>query len=175
MLKSQAILTIRYFLGQALSFAAAGLAAVGIQQIARLFQGIAPKVEVGIAAVFLFGVVFEVFGVVGRLGMPTSQPQYAPLYYEDNPGLAAIERVSNAGPRVDRFIAEPTDLIPPNAGDIKPVLGVLGHRATMLVSEFDYIARGGWGPGASDASGFPGAGCRMCAPLRPGGREREMR
>lgn len=133
------------------SFAAAGLAAVGIQQISRLFRGIAPKVEVGIAALFLFGVVFEVVGVVGRLGMPANQAQYAPLYYEHNPALAAIERVSNVGPRVDRFIAEPTDLIPPNAGDIKPVLGVLGHRATMLVSEFDYIARGGWGPGASDA------------------------
>jgi hypothetical protein len=133
------------------SFAAAALAAVGIHEITRLFKGFAPKVEIGIAAVFLFGVAFEVLHVVGRLGMPANQPEYAPLYYEDNPALSALEQVSNAGPRVDRFIAEPTELVPPNAGDLKPVMGVLGHRGTMLISEFDYISRGGWGPGASDS------------------------
>ena len=57
-------------------------------------------------------------------------------------------RLSNRGPLVDRFYALPRDLVPPNAGDLLPVLNLMGQRATMLVPLFDVLSRD-WGPVAS--------------------------
>jgi hypothetical protein len=131
------------------SFAAAALAAVGIDRIGRLFSYFIPHAGTAVAAALLLGVLYELSAFTMYLGMPSDSRQYAPRYYNADPGLAAIERLSNSGPLIYRFVAQPVDLVPPNAGDVKPVLNVDGHRGTRLISEFAYRSQG-WDPGASD-------------------------
>ena len=93
----------------------------------------------------LLAVVMQIAAFDQGVGRPKANPEFAPRYYEHNPALAALIRLSNQGPLVDRVDALPRDLVPPNAGDLMPVLNVMGQRATMLVPLFDYLSRG-WGP-----------------------------
>jgi hypothetical protein len=122
------------------SFAAAAIAAFGIDRLAALARDRSPLAGriVGITALCL--IVVETANFANTLGDPAGGPQYPPTYYEKNAALDAIEKLSNAGPRVDRYLAKPFDLLPPNAGDVRPVLDVMGHRATMQVNLNDYFA-----------------------------------
>ncbi len=130
------------------SFAVAVLAATGLDVLRRLLG----RLHAGTASAAAIAVLLVVLVQVARfdrgVGRSTSNPEFAPAYYTRNPALDAVVRLSNRGPLVDRFYALPRDLVPPNAGDLVPVLNVLGQRATMLVPLFDLLSRN-WGPVAS--------------------------
>jgi len=123
------------------NFAAAAVVAFGIDAIAQLsrrFHAQLPLLLTGIVAAIIM---WEVAVFSNRVGMPTTLAQEGGRYYDHDPALDALIRVSNDGPLVDRFIAVPEDVVPPNAGDVRPVLNVFGHRGTMLISYVDFIGR----------------------------------
>ncbi len=134
-------------------FAAAALAAIGFDAMrAALAAGLGPlhgrRIAGALAAVLGCGIATQLVLFDRGVGRPRDNPEFAPLYYGRNPALDAVVRLANQGPLVDRIDAQPRDLVPPNAGDVAPVLNVMGQRATMLVPLFDTLAQG-WGPGVS--------------------------
>ncbi len=130
------------------SFAVAVLAAIGLDVLRRLLGRLHAGTALAAATAVLLAVLVQVAQFDHGVGRSTDNPEYAPAYYGRNPALDAVVRLSNQGPLVDRFYALPRDLVPPNAGDLFPVLNVLGQRATMLVPLFDLLSRN-WGPAAS--------------------------
>ena len=121
------------------SFALSTLAAIGLDRATTWAARLTPRAGPVLGAVLLAAVALEVSRVSVGLGMPNSLLQYPERYYEDNPALASLERLSNQGPLVDRFLAQPFEIVPPNAGDLKQVLNVHGHRATMMIPLSDYM------------------------------------
>ncbi len=130
------------------SFAAAVLAATGLDVLRRLLGRLHPGTALAVVIAVLLAVLVQVAQFDRGVGRSADNPEFAPAYYGRNPALDAVVRLSNRGPLVDRFYALPRDLVPPNAGDLVPVLNVLGQRATMLVPLFDLLSRN-WGPVAS--------------------------
>ncbi len=104
-----------------------------------------PGTALATGAALLLAVLVQVARFDRGVGRPAANPEFAPAYYNRNPALDALLRLSNRGPLVDRYDALPRDLVPPNAGDLVPVLNLMGQRATMLVPLFDDLSRN-WGP-----------------------------
>ncbi len=127
------------------SFAVAVLAATGLDVLRRLLGRLHPGTALAVAGTLLLAVLVQVARFDRGVGRSTANAEFAPAYYEHDPALDAIVRLSNRGPLVDRYEALPRDLVPPNAGDLVPVLNLLGQRATMLVAVFDDLSRN-WGP-----------------------------
>ncbi len=130
------------------SFAAAALAAIGLDVMRGTLGRLHPGTALATAGTLLLGVLVQVAGFDRLVGRPVADAEFAPNYYGRNPALDALLRLSSQGPLVDRYEALPRDLVPPNAGDLVPVLDLMGQRATMLVPLFDYLSRD-WGPVAS--------------------------
>ncbi len=130
------------------SLAAAALAAIGFDRLRALCAGRRRALGALLAAALLACIAVQLAVFDDGVGRRRDNPAFAPLYYRHNPALDAAIRLSNQGPLVDRIDAQPRDLVPPNAGDVAPVLNVMGQRATMMVSLYDFLSRG-WGPGAS--------------------------
>ena len=127
------------------SFAAALLAAIGTDVILRALRQRRPGLVPPVAVALLAAVILPVRLFDAGVGRSQANSQFVPAYYDRNAALQALVKLSNDGPLTGRMLSLPRDLIPPNAGDIAPVLNVSGQRATMLVSLFDYISPG-WGP-----------------------------
>jgi hypothetical protein len=117
------------------NFATAGLVALGLDTVAR----VTPWPAVARCALALL-VGWGVYQFTGRVGMPRGRPDETVTYYYRNAGLDALVRVSNNGPLVDRYISLPFEAIPPNAGDMLPVLNTLGHRGTYLTSLHNFMS-----------------------------------
>ena len=130
------------------SFAAALLAAIGLDAILDGVRRWLPGLVRPAALVVVALVIARVSAFDAGVGRPAANREFAPDYYDHDPALRSLVRLSNQGPLVSRVYALPRDLVPPNAGDVVPVLNVAGQRATMLVSLFDYISPG-WDPVAS--------------------------
>ncbi len=92
-----------------------------------------------IAMILFIAVSIEAWNFTARLGDPMSPSQYPPTYYFQNKTLSELIRLSNTGPLIYRYIAIPVDLLPPNAGNIFPILNVMGHRASMMQSFNKYF------------------------------------
>lgn len=130
------------------SFAAAALAALGLDRLRAFAAARRRPLAAILAPALLACVAVQLVAFDGGVGRSRDNPEFAPLYYRHDPALDALVRLSNQGPLVDRIDAQPCDLVPPNAGDVAPVLNVMGQRATMLVPLFDFLSLG-WGPAAS--------------------------
>ncbi len=130
------------------SFAAAVLAAIGLDALRRVLGRLHAGTALATVTAVLLAVLVQVARFDRGVGRSTDNAEFAPAYYTRNPALDAVVRLSNRGPLVDRYYALPRDLVPPNAGDLVPVLNLMGQRATMLVPLFDLLSRN-WGPVAS--------------------------
>ncbi len=130
------------------SFAVAVLAATGLDAVRGLLARLHPGTALAATVALLLAVLVQVAQFDRGVGRPAANPEFAPAYYNRNPALDALLRLSNRSPLVDRYDALPRDLVPPNAGDLLPVLNLMGQRATMLVPLFDDLSRN-WGPVAS--------------------------
>ena len=130
------------------SFAASLLAAIGADAILDRLRGRRPTLA-RLAAAALVGLVAMPVGAFDAgVGRSRASPEFPPTYYGQNPALLAAIALSNRGPLVSRIYGLPREIVPPNAGDIVPVLNVTGQRATMLTSLFDYVSPG-WDPASS--------------------------
>src|SRR5262249_53978508 len=119
------------------SFASAFLAAIGFGRVIVLAEKFNRHLMVLGSAALLCLITFEAVQFAQGYQQPRKE-LYPPRYY-NHPALLDLERLSNDGPLLSRFIAQPFELIPPNAGDVRRVMNVHGHRATMLASISDYI------------------------------------
>lgn len=120
-------------------FAGALAAAMGMKILIELTANWYIMIGKIVAIVFFIAVSIEAWNFTARLGDPMSPSQYPPVYYFQNQALKELIRLSNTGPLMYRYIAIPVDLLPPNAGNIFPILNVMGHRASMLQSFNKYF------------------------------------
>lgn len=128
------------------NFAAAALTAIAIDRLRDLLKSRPAIVREGLALVLLLSIIYETRDFfTSEIGMPVTFSQEAHRYYFENAALSTLEKLSTAGPLVDRFVmamdTAPGAIVPPNAGDLFPVLDVLGARVTALQSFFDFLSQ----------------------------------
>jgi hypothetical protein len=127
------------------NFAAAGLTAIAIETLRDFLKSRSAIARDGMVFATVSLIMYEISGFSSKIGMPTTLSEEPHRYYFHNPALATTVKLSSSGPLVDRFVVVPGNkvgvILPPNAGDLDPVLNVLGYRATMLRSLFDFIAK----------------------------------
>ncbi len=125
-------------------FAMAVLAAFGLHWILeelrrRLHRGVHFASIVGaVALAWLLVAAWEHREVY----VPTrAEGRHPERYYERTPLVETLLKRRGEEPRLHRVVVVPKDVLPPNMGNVWPVLSTAGHRATMQQNYYDYLAR----------------------------------
>jgi len=119
------------------NFATAGLIGIAIDQLRYFLKSRPAVVREGLALILVLLMTYEINQFfTSEIGMTLTSHQEAHRFYFHNPALDALERLSNSGPLVDRFLDVKGSLteaiVPPNAGDLRPLLNTFGVGLTML-------------------------------------------
>jgi hypothetical protein len=127
------------------NFATAALTAIAIDRVRNAIKPRSTLVADGVGLILVLLIIYEISSFSSQIGIAATDFQEPHRFYFHNPALSSVETLSNSGPLVDRFVVVPGKregvILPPNAGDLRPILNVLGYRATMLRSLFDFISR----------------------------------
>lgn len=115
----------------------------------------------GIAALGLC--LAEAFAYADLLAQPRGTPYDPRSYYADKGLDSVLENTLGDGRSPSRYYAEPNDLLPPNLGNVLPMLSLRGHRATMQISYFDYLCAD-WNP---ESESFRRLGMRYLVTQKP--------